>query len=59
MTDADKIHKLRVAIRMAANTFRVYQKKHLGKGTEEGDKKAQENAVQAAYLERIIEETSE
>lgn len=57
MTEADKIHKLRVAVRMARNTFRTYEQLHLVKGTPEGKKKAEENAEQAAFLEKVLEET--
>jgi hypothetical protein len=57
MTDLDRIHKLRVACRMAANTFRRYEQIHLNKGTPDGKTKAQENSDQAAYLEKALRET--
>lgn len=57
MTDKDRIHKLRVAIRVAASTFRKYEQLHLAKG-DEGRKKAAENGEHAAYLEQVIAETS-
>lgn len=57
MTDSDRIHKLRVAVRMAANTFRTYEQLHMNKGTDEGRRKAEENAEQARHLEKVLEDT--
>jgi hypothetical protein len=57
VTDLDRIHKLRVALRMAANTFKRYEQIHLNKGTPDGKTKARENSEQAAYLEKVLKET--
>lgn len=42
---------------MAANTFRSYEVIHLGKGTEDGRKKAEDNGEQARYLEKVLKDT--
>lgn len=59
MTDKDKIRLLRVAMRQAANTFRSYEQMHLAKMTDEGNRKAQENAQHARSLELTLQDTSE
>lgn len=59
MTAEEKIHRLRVAARQAANVFRCYEQMHLSKGTVEGNRKAEENAQHARSLELTLQDTSQ
>lgn len=54
MTDQERIFKLRAALTLAAQTFRVYEDMHLAKGARE---KATRNGEFAEEIEKTLKDT--